>query len=200
MGIQSMFSAVSLKRLQELCRAYRNHHWERDDEGAILISSARIQGVYETFAPDGLGWVKDSNLLTTEGLNYLLSAGLGGGAQFTKFYIAPFSGNITVADTLTAATFAATATELTTQYSEANRVEFVESVPANKATNNLANPAVFTTAVDSVNVWGIGLLSSATKGSTAGVLLSAAKYSTVRALPTTGDALSIKYTVTLTNV
>lgn len=199
MNMQSFFAALQPKHWRELGRHFRNRAWERNDRGDILISHARISGAYECESPDGLGAVVTSNLLTTEGCNYLISCGLGSGTQYAKFYVAPFSGNITVADTLTAATFASAATELTTQYSEATRVEFVESTPASKSTNNTANPAVFTSASDNVNVWGVGLLSASAKGATSGVLLSAAKYSTVRNLPTTGDSLSIKYTLTLTN-
>lgn len=196
---ERIVSQLLPKHWKELYRLYRNHKWETDDDGNLLISHAKIGGVYETFAPDGLGCVQTSNLIVTEGANYLLSCGVGSGTQNTKFYIAPFAGNITVADTLTSATFSATTTELTTQYSESTRVEFVESAPASKSTNNIANPAVFTSAVDNVNIWGVGLLSSSTKGATSGVLLSAAKYSTVRNLPTTGDSLAVKYTLTLAN-
>lgn len=197
--IESLVNTLLPKHWRELYRLYRNHKWDINDEGDLLISHARISGRYETYAPDGLGCLQTSNLLTTEGCNLLLSVGLAGGTQVGTWYLAPFSGNITVADTLTAATFASGTTELTTQYSEASRVAYQESVPASKSTNNIANPAVFTSAVDDVNIWGIGLLSASTKGSTSGTLLSVAKYSTVRNLPVTGDTLGVKYTLTLAN-
>jgi len=188
---------------RNLARLFRNHAWERNDDGDILIAHARIGGVFSTFAPDGLGEVETHNLLCTDGINYLLACGVGNGVGSntspSAFFIAPFSGNVTVADTWTAANFASTATELTTQYSESTRVSFVDSVPASKSVNNTASPAEFTAASDNVNIWGIGLLSNSTKGSTSGVLLSAAKYSSVRNLPTTGDKISIKYTLTLAN-
>jgi len=195
----SVLNALKPRHWRELYRHFRNFKYEYDDNNDLLISHTRISGVYEIEAPDGLGVTVASNLITTEGANYLLSCGVGGGAQFGTFYVAPFSGNVSIVDTLTAATFASATTELTTQYSEATRVAFVESVPASKSTNNTANPAVFTAATTNVSIWGVGLLSSATKGATAGVLLSAAKYGTVRSLPTAGDQLSAKYTLTLAN-
>lgn len=197
--LRNLVSQLTPKYWRELYRLYRNHQWERDDEGNLLISHAKIGGVYETFAPDGLGCVRTRNLITTEGANHMLSVAVGSGTQYSTWYIAPFSGNISVTDTLTAATFASATTELTTQYSEASRVAFTESVATSKSTNNMSNPATFTAGSDNVNIWGIGLLSTSAKGSTSGVLLSAAKYSTVRNLPLTGDTIAVKYTLSLSN-
>lgn len=194
-----IIQALQPRHWRELYRHFRNFNYEVDDENNLLISHAKISGVYEIEAPDGLGVQRVANLLTTEGCNHLLSVGVAGGSQVGTWYIAPFSGNVTVADTWTAATFAATATEITTSYSESTRVAFVESTPASKSTNNSSNPAVFTSNTTNVLIWGIGLLSSSTKGSTSGTLLSAAKYSTVRSLPASGDQLSVAYTLTLAN-
>ena len=198
-SIQSLIQQLHPRNWRELGRRFRNHQWDRNDDGEIIISHARIGGLFECEAADGLGVVQTRNLITTEGCNYLLSAGVANGTQHTTFYVAPFSGNVAVADTLTAANFASTQTELTTQYSESTRVAFVESTPASKSTNNTANPATITAAVDSVTIWGLGLLSLSTKGGTTGVCLAAAKYSTARTLALTGDTLGIKYTLTLAN-
>jgi len=198
-SIQSLIQQLHPRHWRELGRLFRNHRWERNDDGEILISHARIGGVFECDAPDGLGVVQTPNLITTEGCNYLLSVGIANGTQHTTFYVAPFSGNVAVADTLTAANFASTQTELTTQYSESTRVAFVESTPASKSTNNTASPATITAAADNVTIWGAGLLSLSTKGGTTGVCLAAAKYSTARTLALTGDTIGIKYTLTLAN-
>ena len=197
--MQSFFSSLHPKFWRELYRNFRNYHYEYNDEGDLLISHAKIKGVYNTYAADGLGSVETPNLITTEGANHLLSVAVGNGSQVATWYIAPFSGNVSVADTWTAATFAATATELTSQYSEATRVAFNEAVPSAKSTTNDANPAVFTAATTNVNIWGVGLLSTSTKGGTSGTLLSTAKYSTVRNLPSASDTIAIKYTLTLSN-
>lgn len=195
----NLVGKVSSKCFSDWARLYRNRRWERNDDGDILVASVKLRGIYETWAPDGLGVVETPNLLTTEGCNYLLSAGIANGTRYTEFYVAPFSGNVTIADTWTAATFSSSGTELTTQYSEATRPAYTESVPSNKSTNNTSNPAVITAAVDNVTVWGVGILSSSTKGGTTGVLLSVAKYSAARTLPSTSDTLGIKYTLTLAN-
>jgi hypothetical protein len=195
----NLFSSLSPKRLREIGRHFRNFKYEYNDDGEMLIARARIRGDLEITAPDGLGTVKSHNLWTTEGFNHLLAVSVGSGTQYANWYIAPFSGNITVVDTLTAATFASAATELTTQYSEGTRVVYNESVPASKTTNNNASPAVITAASANVNIWGIGLLSSSAKGATSGVLLSAAKYPAVRNLPTAGDTMGVRYALTLAN-
>lgn len=199
MNLNSVVQALKPKHWRDLARHFRNHHWEQDDEGSILISHARVRGVFECEAPDGLGVIQTANLWTTEGFNHILSVAVAGGTQYATWYLAPFSGNVTVSDAWTAANFASTATELTTQYSEGTRVAFVESVPASKSTNNLVSPAVVTAATTNVSIWGVGLLSSSTKGGTSGVLLSAAKYSTARSLAAVGDTLGVKYTLTFSN-
>ena len=198
MNFKSLLGKVTPRYLRELARLVRNHKWERTDDGGLLIGFAKVSGLYETYAPDGLGWQQDHNLLTTEGCNYLLSVVTGNTAGAT-FYVAPFGANVAVADTLTAATFTATQTELSTQYSETTRVAYVESVPASKSMNNTASPATVTAATANVLIYGIGLLSVSTKSATTGVLLSAANYATVRTMPTAGDTLGIKYTLTLAN-
>ena len=188
------------KHIRELARHFRNHNYEYDDDGGVIIGvHARMAGEYRTLSPEGIV-TRTPNLWTTEGLNYLLSAALANGTRYSAFYIAPFSGNVTLADTLTAATFASTVTELTTQYTNATRLEWVESVPAGKNINNDANPAIITTAVDSVTIWGLGLLSSSTKGSTSGVLTSATKYASAQSIPTAGGQLSVTYNATLSNI
>jgi hypothetical protein len=195
----SCLASLHPKHLREFSRLFRNHKYERNDDGDILIASARISGVLETTAPDGLGATISHNIWTTQGFNAMLAVTLANGTQYSTWFMAPFSGNVTPVDTMTAATFSAAVTELTTQYSQATRVEFVESAPASKSTSNTASPAVFTSAVDNVNIWGVGLLSSSGKGATSGVLLSYSKYATVRNLPTTGDTLGVRYTLTLQN-
>lgn len=200
MNFKSFFSALATRHWKELGRFWRNNKWERTDDGGILVGFARISGVYECEAPDGFGIQTSNNLLTTEGCNYLLSVGVAGGTQYSTFYIAPFGGNVAVADTLSAANFATTQTELTnSHYSETTRVAFVESIPTAKSTNNTASPATITAATTSVNVYGLGLLSTSTKSATTGILLSAVNYSPVRSLAAVGDTLGIKYTLTLSN-
>lgn len=200
MNLKAFFASLASRHWRELGRLWRNHRWEHDDHGDVLIGYAKIAGRFETYASDGGGWISGHNTITTEGCNYLLAVALGGGTQYTTFYIAPFGGNVAVTDALTAASFAATQTELTnTHYSETTRVAYVETVPANKAVNNTANPAAFTAATTDVYVYGMGLLSTSTKSATTGVLLAAANYSPARVLNSVADTLGIKYSLSLAN-
>lgn len=191
--------AVKPRIWRDLYRHFRNFKYEMDDNGDVLIAKARIRGVYSVHTPDGLGVTCHHNLWTTQGLNYLLSAGIGNGTRYTTFYLAPFSGTATLTVGLTAADFYSTMQEITTSFTQGARVAFVESVPASGASNNTGNEAVFTTNTDSVTVTGCGLLSGSTANSTAAPLLTAVKYSPARSLPTTGDQLSVGYTVSLEN-
>lgn len=197
--ISNILSALKPNHWRDLYRDFRNYHYEYDDDNNLLISTVKLAGSYETLAPDGLGAIKTSNLITTEGANHLLSVGVAGGSQVGTWYVGIFSGNVSVTDALTAATFASATTELTTQYSESTRVAYVEAAPAAKSVNNTSNPSVFTAAATNVNIWGVGLLSSSTKGGTTGTLLSVSKYPSVRTLPSIGDTIAIRYVLTLSN-
>lgn len=136
------------------------------------------------------------NIIPTEGLNHALDAILHGGTQVSPWYVALFKGTGTPSAGLTAANFASTLTEFT-GYSEANRVVYNEGAAAGGVTDNDANRAEFTiNATDTV--YGGALLSVATKSSTSGVILCAAKFAAARAV-VSGDTLQVKYALTLTS-
>lgn len=186
---------------RELARYLRNFQFEFDDQGRIVFSKAKLVcgGEYTHWAPDGKGFITDHNLLPTEGRNHLWSVVTNGGVANGVWYIAIYGANVAPAESWTAANFASNSTELTTQYTESTRVEFVDSTPASGSTNNTSNKAVFTSSTDNVNIYGAGLLSASAKGSTSGTLLSAAQFAAVRNLPTTGDTLSIDLTLSASN-
>ena len=137
-----------------------------------------------------------SNIVTTEGLNYLLSVGLAGGSQVSPWYIGLFEGNYTPVPGLTAATFTAAATECTA-YDEAARVAYVEGTPSGGVIDNSASRAVFTMNATKT-VYGGALLSVSTKSSTSGTCLAAARFSSSRAV-VDDDELSVRYSLTLTS-
>ena len=182
--------------VSDLQRLVRNKKYEFDDQCGLLISGAHVRGDLEVFAPDGKGWLAEHNLWTIEGKNHALDVILHGGTAVGTWYVAPFSGNVTVVDTWTAATFTAAATEVTA-YSESTRVAYVETAASSGSVNNTASPAVFTASTDAVSIYGGGLLSVATKSATTGTLLAASKYSSARVLATTGDTLGIRWTISL---
>lgn len=196
-----MFSKDFVRHIREFARAFRNHKWERTDNGLILFQEQKAQlgSVYNVWAPDGLGYTNDHNLIPTQGLNHVLDIVLHNDTQVATWYVALQGGNVSPGATWTAANYASNATELTTQYSEATRVAYVEIAASSGSTNNTASRAEFTSATDDVDVYGAALLSSSTKGGTTGTLLSAAAFGAVRNLPTTGDKINIGITFTLTS-
>jgi len=187
------------RRLREFSRLFRLHRYERTDQGDILFGEAHatLHGRYELVDAQGRVLRSGHNLITDQGANHILSAVLAGGTVYTTWYLAPFTTDVTPVVGWTAATFPATAGELTTQISEATRPAYTESVPASRSTNNNDNPATITAAQDSVVIRGVGLLSHSTKGSTSGVLLSAYKYTAAYTLPTTGNTAGLKHTFTI---
>src|SRR3972149_5905604 len=101
---------------------------------------------------DGLEWRGDSivlsvedvtNLIPTEGLNYMLGTALTGVAQSSTWYVALFEGNYTPVGTVTAATFPSAATECTA-YTEASRVTWTPGSISAGSVSNTASKAVFT--------------------------------------------------------
>lgn len=137
-----------------------------------------------------------ANVVTTEGLNHILSVVLNNGTKVSPWYVALFEGNYTPVAGLTAATFTSAATECTA-YDEASRVEYNEDAPSGGVISNSTNRAVFTINA-SKTLYGGALLSVATKSSTSGVCLAAARFSSSRAV-VDDDEISIRYTLTLTS-
>lgn len=197
--LESLVKSLKPAWLADLRRCYRNHRWEETESG-FLVGSNEIRGDLVVTANDGLGALAERNLLTTEGKAHIWNVILGSTAKISTWYVAIASGNVSYSATWTGANFASNATELTTQYSEATRVEYVEASTSTAAITNSASPAVFTGDAGGVpiTVWGAGLLSLATKGGTSGTLLAASKYTTARSIVEAGDTLSIAWTLTLT--
>lgn len=191
-----------LKHRAEFLRDFRNHKYEVTEAGILFPrSKTLISGVY-SHDVNGQDERHDSNLVVTEGMNHILDVALHDGVKNSTWYLALFSGNVTPLSTWTAANFAANATEITSQtegYSEAARQLFNEAAPAGGSCTNSANKAAFTIATaTSVTIWGAAMLSSSTRGGTAGALLSAAKFAAYRTLYN-ADILNIGYTLTLTS-
>jgi len=186
-------------------RLVSNFNYEWNDDNDLLISNIRFDNYVECHAPDGLGWQRSKNAIMLQGKNHVLDVVLHGTSAVATWYVAPFSGNVTIDATFiantTGANFHATVTELgDAAYTPlTNRVAFDEAAASAGSITNTASPATITAAADSVSLWGVGLLSTATKQNTSGssVLLAASKYTTARTLSTTGDTFGIKWTLSL---
>jgi hypothetical protein len=190
------------KHSREFATALRNHQYEVSDEGIYFPKQRAIaRGAY-THNVNGADERTDDNIVVTEGLNHMLDVVLHGVTALPTWYFGLFSANYTPVATLTAATFTAGATEITSDtegYSETTRQAFVEAAAAAGSINNTASKAAFTIATAStVTVWGAGLLSSNVKGGTTGTLMSAAKFSAARTLYDT-DVFNLGYTLSLTS-
>ncbi len=137
------------------------------------------------------------NLLPTEGANHALDVLLHQATQIATWYIGLYEGNYTPLLTDTAATFPASATELTT-YAEASRVAFVESAASGGVSSNAASKAEFTSNSNKI-IYGGFITSASAKGATSGILLSAVKFSSPKTFDS-GDIFRATAGFTLASV
>jgi hypothetical protein len=137
------------------------------------------------------------NIIPTEGIDFILNAALNGGTQFSTWYIGLFEANYTPLAADTMATFPASATETTTAYDETTRVALVDGALAAGLWSNAASPAEFTFNA-SKTIYGGFISSGSTKGGTTGVLLSAVKAATSKAV-VDNDVLRITAGITLSS-
>lgn len=198
-----MYLSADLKKhFAEFRRAFLGHRYEKTGNGLFFPAQKVLaHGVY-VHDVNGQDERIDRNLLPDQGLTKMLGVMFGAETQITAWYLAPFSGNVTVLDTWNAANFAANATEITSGtegYTESTRRAWTPAAAATKNINSNAAKSAFTIATaTSLTIRGMGLLSTNTKGGTTGVLASAAKFATARVLQDT-DAFNVGYGVTLSS-
>ena len=189
---------------REFLRHYANHAYETTDDGVILFPKAHAQlsGIYGLQVNDG-PIEQSPNLLPDQGIFHMLDVTFHQTTPVATWYLALYGGNYTPTAGLTAANFATTALENTNTaegYTETTRREWVEGAATGSGANNLNSPALFTFATaTSVNIHGAALLSNNVRGTTAGILMSATKFPTVRNFQN-GDTFSLTYQVALTSV
>ena len=192
------------KHASEFAQALSRNQFERTgDERGLYFPKAKafISGAY-IHDVNGADEKVDPNLLPDEGLIYLLACGLYNGTKLATWYLSLYAANYTPLPALTAASYPATASEITSGtegYSEATRPIWTPTTPAANAIDNLANKAAFTTVTaSSLTVNGAALLSEATKGAVTGKLASATKFAAARVLYNT-DVFNLAYRVQLTS-
>lgn len=191
------------KHAGEFGRYLRNNQYEITDDGGVMFpkAAAVAAGGY-LHDVNGLDEQFDKNLLPDEGLIYLLSAGLNNGTKLPTWYLSLYAANYTPLAGLTAASYPATASEITSNsegYTESARPVWTPTAPTTPLIDNLANKAAFTIATaSSLTVNGAALLSEATKGAVTGKLISATKFSAARTLYDT-DVFNLAYRVQLTS-
>lgn len=198
-----MFDSDLMKHASEFRRYIANKQYEVDETGGIVFAraAARAAGVY-VHDVNGLDPQISENNLPDEGLIYLLNVGLNNATKLTPWYLALYAANYTPLAALTAASFPATASEITSGtegYSETTRPVWTPTTPTTPLIDNLLNKAAFTiVTASSLTVYGAALLSEAAKGAVTGKIMSATKFSAARTLYNT-DVFNLAYRVTLTS-
>lgn len=195
-----MLDKTLVRHGREFAAAIARGDVEQTADGLYFpAASALAVGEYFYTGDDGATEVV-KNLIPTSGLDYLLSVGLGGAQQATQFHLALYSGNYTPTATLTAANFAATATEIVSSvegYTEASRRPWTPGAVSAGQMDNLVNRASFTIATaSSLVIRGAALLSDNGKGSTFGTLISAGRFAQDRT-HYAGDVFTLGYRVRL---
>lgn len=190
-----------MKHAREIAKFVENGDYVMTESG-LLIHGAIMAGGKYYHSVNGRDEQVDHNLIPAEGILYLLNTALGAQAKEAGWYLALFNGATTPAANWTAANFTANASEIISQsegYSGANRQAWTPSTAAAGKIGNLSSRAVFSiVATTSLNITGAALLSSQPRGSTSGVLVSAARYASTRVV-NNGDQFELGYEVELTD-
>lgn len=197
-----MFGKDLFRHAREFLSYIRNHQWEHNEEGSIVLPRAKafIHGEF-THAINGEDWQTDSNLIVTEGLNYILGACITNTvADITAWYLAPYGTAVAPLATWTGANFHTNAGELATSpegYDEATRQAWTPDAidTTNTEVDNDSSPAAFTmNTASTINVNGAGMLEASGKSAGTGVLLSASQFASTRTF-NDGDVFNLKYKI-----
>lgn len=187
----------------ELATMLANEIYDVTTEG-IYFPQQGVMAAGEYFGRVNDGdWEKEGdNLIVTQGLAHILSVALGGTAKPAGYYLALFAGAVNPAANWTAASFAATASEITSLtegYTNATRP--VWTPPNSTATNSIDNmgavASVTIATASQLDVNGAALLTSNVRGGTSGALVSASRYAATRTFQN-GDTYDIGYRISLT--
>ena len=189
-----------LKHAREFKGYLDNHQYDVTDEGILFPKAGAISSGEYFFDTDGERPDTASNLQPVQGLNYLLEAGLRNGANHTQWYLAIFTGAYTPTSSLTAQTFASSATEIAGNaegYTETTRRPWMSAAATGGTADNVADRAAFTIAsANELIIRGAALLSDPVKGGTNGVILSIARFANQRT-ESDGNVFNLGYRVYL---
>jgi len=154
-----------------------------------------LRNIWEVVCYDSTGAEKwrenNKNLVTTEGLNHVLSITLDGGTQITTWYVGlAGAGTKAAADTMSSHGGWAVVAD----YSESVRQTLTLGTASSGSIDNTASKAAFSIN-GTATVAGAFITSSNTKSGTAGTLYGVVDFSSARSV-ISGDTLTV--TVTLT--
>lgn len=174
-------------------------------------AAVQFKNVYEFECRDkhgNLKWVERvENLVTTAGLNDLLTKYLKGSSYTAAWYVGLIHntdfGALDAGDTaakITTSTPSAPTTndwKETTSYDESVRQTLTLGTASGGSINNTASKAVFTISA-SLTVYGGFLISDSTKGGTSGTLFGEAAFASPRAV-VDDDTITVSVTITATS-
>lgn len=181
---------------RELQNAISKDGFQQTEEGLYVPSVGAMIGGRFVYHKRGEEPEYSDNLLVTEGRDYMQNVAFAGGAQIGTWYIAIFSGAVTPLASWDASNFAASATEITTQYDEASRPEWTPTAVDDGVISSYTAKSSFT-ANDSITVRGAALISSSAKGATTGTLAAASRFGADKSL-VDGEIIDVGYQITLT--
>ena len=141
---------------------------------------------------------QEHNIVTNQGLNYVLGAAMAGATTVTTWYVGLFRNNYTPTATDTAAVFpgSGVANEATTAVlTNSVRPTWTQAGASLQNVTNSASPAVFTFNA-STNIYGAFLVSSNVLGGTTGTLAAGSQFASVRAM-LTADVLNVTYSLSV---
>lgn len=193
-----MKDLILRKHGSEIAKAIGAHKYEKAENGILLQGGSKlfIGGAFNHHDFKGDRAI-DHNLLVTEGLIQILNSALAGQTQITSYYVSLFSGNYTPVDEVTAATYAAAATEFTAYVNGTRPAWTVVPATLTAELTNAASEAVFVyNGTGPYNIYGAALLSSSVKGGTGGKLISATRFATTRTNQISGDRLGVEFAFT----
>lgn len=191
----------------ELGRALRGHKYDKTPSGILFPAAGMMFGgifgskmVPAGAHPEDMPWEFGPNAVGNEFINDALNAKFNGVGGAINWYFAPFANNAAPTSSITAANFASTQGEYTTQYTEASRQTFVSNGTSTaQSVSNSSSPAAITVGGATITPYGAGLLSVNTKGGTTGVFGAGGLFASANAL-SPGSKLMMTYTLTGTSV
>ena len=139
---------------------------------------------------------EETNIMPQEAIDHIASLIRGGGAvPISSWYLGLFESNYVPDASVSASDLQATVGE-SVAYDETARQDFTNAYDGTGFISNVASVAEFTMNATK-NIYGAFIVSNATKGGTAGLLLSIARFSTVKQVEA-GTILRITAGLTLT--
>lgn len=183
---------------QQIARAIMDGRFEETELGLFVPSARAMVAGKFVYHKRGEPEEFSHNLVVTQGLDYLVGVALKAVTPITTWRIAPFSGDVTVQATWTAANFTSNAAEVTA-YENNNRPTWVGGSVTAGAVNSFADKAEIKATTNGVVIRGAAMISSQAKGGTTGTLLGASRFGSAKTLDE-DEILDIGYGLQITPV